>query len=159
MRCPVCGAKLYQKMICPFCKVTAEEVKTASNKKVKEYRKTGRKDLIHFSNVIPQDVNKVKLWLFTIFLGFVGVNHFLIGRNIRGGFAVGSTIACLVTFFIKMFVTFYSSVILIAFQAIYEISFYCMVINLILWASDIFALIIKTFKVPVVLPEKEKKNG
>ena len=159
MRCPICGAKLYQKMICPFCKVTAEEVKSASNKKVKEYRKTGRKDLIHFTNVLPQDVNKVKLWLFTIFLGWIGVNHLIVGRNIRAGFAMTSTATCLTVFFIKLFVVFYNTSIMIAFQVIYEICFYCMVFNLIFWFSDIIALIFRNFKVPVVLPVKEKKNG
>ena len=159
MRCPICGAKLYQKTICPFCKVTADEIKAASNKKVKEYRKTGRKDLIHFTNVLPQDVDKVKLWLYTIFLGLVGVNHFMVCRNIRAGYAVASTVSCLTVFFMKMFINFGSGFIAIAFQLIYEICFYCMVFNILFWFSDILSLILKGFKVPVVLPEKEKKNG
>ena len=88
MRCPICGAKLYQKQICPYCKVTDEQILGASNKKVKEYRKNGDKDLICFTTVVPQDVNRLKLILFTIFLGWLGVNHYYVLRNIRGSFSL-----------------------------------------------------------------------
>jgi len=160
MRCPVCGAKLYQKLICPYCKITAEEIMHASNKKVKECRKTGKKDLICFSTVLPQDVSRVKLWLFTIFLGWCGVNHFIIGRNIRGGFAVGATVMSLFMMLVKyVILTNVSLNFLLFIQALYEISMYAMIINLIMWISDIIALIFKGFKVPVVLPPKEKKKN
>jgi tellurite resistance protein TehA-like permease len=33
-----------------------------------------------------------------------------------------------------------------------------MAINVIIWVLDIFAVILKTFKVPVVLSQKEKKH-
>lgn len=158
MRCPICGAKLYQKIICPYCNVTADDVRAASNKKVKEYRKSGRKDLIHFTNVLPQDVSRVKLWLFTIFLGWCGVNHFIVGRYIRGTFSA-SAVGCSITMFILNFIfhpiTTFGIVLL---KVIYELSFYSMAINIILWASDIIGLLTKSFKVPVVLPEKEKKR-
>ena len=61
MRCPVCGAKLVAKQICPYCKITDEQITAASNRKVKEYRKTGNGDLICYTTVIPNDLSKVKI--------------------------------------------------------------------------------------------------
>jgi len=48
MRCPICGAKMVNKQLCPYCKITDEQVVSASNKKVKEYRQTGNTDMIHY---------------------------------------------------------------------------------------------------------------
>ena len=78
MRCPICGAKLYAKQICPYCKITDEQILNASNKKVKEYRKTGNTDMIHYTTVIPKDLSRLKIILYTIFLGLVGVNHYYV---------------------------------------------------------------------------------
>ena len=160
MRCPICGAKLYQKTICPYCKITADQVKSASNKKVKEYRKTGRKDLIHYTTVLPQDVSRVKLWLFTIFLGWCGVNHFIVGRNIRGCFAATASAGAIIMTIIKVFATIKASgAVLFALNLFYELIFYSMAINIVMWVFDIFSLLTKSFKVPVVLAEKGENNG
>ena len=53
MRCPICGAKMVNKQFCKYCNITDEQVYKASNKKVKEYRKPDRDDLIYFTNVLP----------------------------------------------------------------------------------------------------------
>lgn len=157
MRCPVCGAKLVAKQICPYCKITDEQITSASNKKVKEYRKTGNKDLICYTNVIPSDLSKLKIILYTIFLGWLGVNHIYVSRPVRGIYSIISSAG---SFGILIFGTLFrslSSVGLLIYNILYNIFFYMMAINVILWVFDIFAVIFKSFKVPVVLPKKEKK--
>lgn len=155
MRCPICGARLYQKQICQYCKITDDDIKNASNKKVKEERKFGNTDLIHYSSVIPKDVNKWKLWLYTIFLGFVGVNHFYVNRPVRAWFSVITTSLSMIILFITMFSTIQSQTVIEVILTIYDIVFLVMTVNVIMWISDIINLIFKIFKVPVVLPEKE----
>ena len=103
MRCPICGAKLYQKQICKYCKVTDEQIVNASNKKVKEERKLGNNDLIHFSTVVPKDVEKWKLWVYTILLGFIGVNHFYINRPYRAVYSLVSTILSMSILIVALF--------------------------------------------------------
>lgn len=159
MRCPICGAKLYQKLMCPYCKITAEQIKSASNKKAKEYKKTGRGDLVHYTNVLPQDVSRVKLWLFTIFLGWCGVNHFIVGRKVRGGFSVASLVSSILMIILSLTIKTTLPSILLTVDFFYEIAFFSMAINVILWGSDIISLLTRSFKVPVVLGEKGENDG
>lgn len=155
MRCPICGAKMVQGQICKYCGIDNYQVKNASNKKVTEYRKNDMSDLIYFTTDVPSDVSRLKLILFTIFLGLIGVNHFYVHRNIRGIFAVLSTFTSLAFIFLKAFVKTLGSVLV--FELIYEIFLFAMAINVLLWICDIINSLFKNFKIPVVLAEKESK--
>ncbi len=157
MRCPICGAKLYQKQVCPYCKITDDQILGASNKKVKEYRKNGDKDLICFTTVVPPDVSRLKLILFTIFLGWLGVNHYYVLRYIRGTFSLLSFVLSVVLFSIALANKVSASFAQI-FMIVYDIAFFMMAINLVMWVTDIIAVIFKGFKIPVILAEKEKKK-
>lgn len=152
MRCPICGAKMVQNQLCQYCNITDEQVLNASNKKVSEYRKRDMKDLIHFTNIVPKDVSRFSLLMYTIFLGLIGVNHYYVKRNVRGTFGAVSTGLCLLVFILGIACSFlWSSTV---FRVLYELIFYIFIINIILWISDIVNVIIKTFKIPVVLAEK-----
>lgn len=155
MRCPICGAKMANKQVCPYCKITDTDVNSASNKKVKEYRKAGDKDLIYTTSVLPKDVSRLKLTLFTIFLGVVGVNHYYINRPVRGTFAAVSTGGSFLIFIMYLTMEIKSKIGANIFGLVYQVLFYCMAINIVLWILDIFAVIFRTFKVPVVMPDKE----
>ena len=154
MKCPICGAKMVNKQLCPYCKITDEQVLNASNKKVSKCRKEGNKDLIHFTNIIPKDVNKLKLILFTIFLGVFGVNHLYVKRIVRGWYAIITDSLFLVFVIINMFVMPTSAF----FNVIYQIIGYAMAINVILWICDIINVCVRAFKVPIVLAEKGEKH-
>lgn len=158
MRCPVCGAKLYQKQICPYCKITDQQILGASNKKVKECRKNGDKDLICFTTVVPPDVSRVKLVLFTIFLGWLGVNHYYIKRNIRGSFSLVSFVASVVLFVLTLTTKLAIGTFAFSFGLLYDIAFVMMAFNLVMWITDMIAVIFRGFKIPVVLAEKENKK-
>lgn len=157
MRCPICGAKMVQKQICPYCKVTDTEVLEASNKKVKEARKAGNKDLIHSTTVIPKDVSRLKLVLFTIFFGFIGVNHYYINKPVRATFSLISTVGSLAIFIVYISTDMTGKFGEGLFALIYQIIFYCMAFNVVFWILDIFGALFKTMKVPVVMPDKERK--
>ena len=156
MRCPVCGAKMVQKQICPYCKVTDTEVLEASNKKVKEARRAGNKDLIHTTTMWPKDVSKIKLILFTIFFGFIGVNHYYINRPYRATFSLVSTVGSIAIFVVYLVIDISGKFGEGLFSLVYQILFYCMAFNVILWVLDIFGVVFRSFKVPVVLPDKER---
>ena len=152
MRCPICGSKMVQKQLCKYCNITDEQVINASNKKVSEYRKKDMKDLIHFTDVVPKDVSRLQLILFTIFLGLFGVNHYYVKRHIRGSFSVGAVVLS----FTFMIISFVNTTIrkILFFELLYELSFWAMAINIFLWFGDVINVLIKKFKIPVVLAEK-----
>ena len=155
MKCHICGSKMVDGKLCQYCKVTAEQVYGASNKKVKQYRKNDMSDLIYFTTDIPSDVNKVRLLLFTLFFGFLGVNHFYVKRNIRGAFSLLSFVISVTLLILAQSVNTLSSVLV--FNLFYEIAFFAMAINVLLWICDFINVIFHKFKVPVVLKEKETK--
>ena len=157
MKCPVCGAKMVDGKICKYCNVTSEQVYEASNKAAKIAFKEKRNDDVCYTTDIPKDVNKTKLTLFTIFLGVFGVGSFYVGRLYKGLYSA-ITAGLLFVFSIldylvlngiiggKMVIGFISSLVVWLF-----------IVNLLMWISDVFGLVFKTFKVPVVLPENEIK--
>lgn len=156
MRCPICGSKMIDGKLCKYCNVTDTQVENSSNKKVKEYRKNDMSDLIYFTTYIPSDVSRIKLLLFTIFFGFIGVNHYYVKRNIRATYSLLSTILSIVFLTLRLTIpTLYGVTV---FKLIYELSFLAMAINVILWGCDIINLLFKNFKIPVVLGEKESKK-
>ena len=157
MQCPICGARLYQKEICKYCKITRGEIEAASNKKVVEYRKRGRTDEIHTSNVLPKDVNRAMLIFYTLLLGFFGVHSFYVHRDGRGMFSVISFVLSVAFAIMKASFKITIPTIGIILELFFETAFLLVVINLLFWATDILAVLCKTYKVPVVLPDKEKK--
>lgn len=156
LKCPICGAKLINKQLCPYCKITDDQIINASNKKVKEYRKSGNTDLIHFTNVLPNDVIRWKLVLYTILFGWLGVNYFYINRPYRATYSMVSSIGSTFILIFGWIVDIHTKVGRITYNIIYELLFYMMAINVVLWVTNIVSAIFKKFKVPVVLAEKEK---
>jgi hypothetical protein len=144
------------KQLCKYCGVTDDQVKNASNQKVKEYRKTGNTDLIHYTTVIPNDLKRWKIILYTVLLGWLGINHYYINRPVRATFSLVSTISSIGIMFLGLLIKISTRAGKIAFNIFYEIFFYMMAINVVLWVLDIFGVIFKSFKMPVVLPKKEE---
>ena len=159
MRCPICGAKMVNKQLCQYCNITDEQVFNASNRKVKFERRLGNHDLIHYTNVLPKDINKLKLWLYTIFLGLVGVHSFYVLRPIKGKFSAWSTGLSFGILIIRLFVKFHSDFMNNVIWYLYYFFFLMMAINVVMWISDIIGLLFRLFKVPVVLGEKEVTRG
>lgn len=129
----------------------------ASNKKVKEYRKADRIDEIHTSNVLPKDINKPLLIFYTILLGFFGVHSFYVYRYGRGYFSIISFVVSVIFSILKSTLTITIGWMAVTFELLFELSFLLVVVNILLWATDAIAVLVGTYKVPVVLPIKEKK--
>ena len=157
MRCPVCGAKLVAKQICPYCKITDEQILSASNRKVKEYRKSGNKDLICYTTEIPKDLSRLSIILLTVLLGWLGINHLYVLRPVRGIYSIISTIGSFAMVIMGIAITKFSDLGATIYSIFYNLLLYMMAVNVILWIFDIIAVIFKGFKVPVVLAQKEKK--
>lgn len=156
MRCPVCGSKLYNGVVCKYCKdVTIERIETASNLKAKQAKKLGKKENIVYSTYVPNDVNRVKLLIFTLLFGYVGVHDFYVGKISKGlynAIAVGGAFSLSILEvanriygwgFENSIKTLFSTFALFAAFA------------MILWFRDIVGVLLKKYKVPVILGEKK----
>ncbi len=158
MKCPICGAGM-RTGECIYCKISAEQVKTASNKKAKQALKEGRGKEVYYSRTLPSDVSRKKLLLLTIFLGLWGGGYFYVGKYARAwtvlvvstlSFAVGMVHGILDTrgYNISTALTWG-----------FNIAAFCLAVICILWIVDTFAIILRSYTVPVILGEEKKKRG
>lgn len=146
-KCPRCAMKVpVETLICPDCRLNYQKFNEATNKEAKQALKEGEKDNVLMRKGCPSDVNKIKLLLMVIFLGFAGGHHYYVGRYKMGivyscFFLIGLTNAILNTM-----------VEGIASSMIYQI-FTLFVLGwgivLFMWIFDVVNIIFNKFKIPV----------
>ena len=157
MKCPICGAKMVDGKVCKYCSVTSDQVLQASNKEAKKaFKEKRHKDVCYTTNM-PSDVNKPKLVLLTVFLGWFGVGDFYVGKNIKGSYCAVSFGLAIIAAIFNYLATYQGLGGKEVINVFMSITSYLMVVNLLFWAGDIIGFIFKTYKVPVVLPESEVK--
>ncbi len=155
MRCPICGCKMPQKTMCIYCKITGEQVENASNIKAKQAIKNKQRAIVHYSSVMPKDVNRTKLIVLTVLLGFFGAGNYYVGKYLKGAFCTTSWIL-----YVPFGVTHYVvNQKLPAIELISQIFALFVMVTLLLWVADMINLVIKSYKVPVVIPESKTKVG
>ena len=155
MRCPICNCKMKEKAVCPYCKITGEQVSGASNQLAKIALRSGEKKNVVYSTTFPYDVNYTRLLLIAIFTGFLGIHNFYIGREKKGIFCLSSIV------FVLIFVVIdkaFGATKYFAFDLFYEIAFLCATIAVMFWLYDVMALIFKSFKMPVVIMDNERSK-
>lgn len=157
MNCPICGAKLKNDK-CPYCKITNKQVIYASNKDAKELRlKKQDTSNIHYSNVLPKDVNKVKLWIFLLLGGWFGADSFLTGKYVKGMFCLFTYAACYISSFLKTMAQRFNwgANAVYTFGILLSVSAILGVVVFMMWFVGVIAMLSKKYKVPVVMPSAE----
>ena len=158
MICPNCYNKIANdKSVCDYCKFNINELKTASNKAVKQVRKEGRFNDIIYTSYFPNDLNYKKTFYMAVFGGWFGLHNFYINKTFKAIFNIST-----------LLLSFTSNTLILAevlSEAFTSLNIYILMLyasTLIMWVSDLVALLLKKFKVPVVLKKdikKDKKNS
>ena len=97
MKCPICGCKMKEEFMCPFCKITGEQVRNASNKEAIKRIKTKDTKEVYTSSYLPKDVNNTRLMLTCLFGGVFGVHQFYTGKYKTGFFYLFSFFYSIIT--------------------------------------------------------------
>ena len=145
MICPKCGNKIPKdSTVCLYCNTKVESIMTASNAEAKRALKYKQKDRALLSSFMPYDVNKTKLLLLSIFLGWTGAHCFYVGRMTKGF----TLLVCMILSILFVCIpetwvlhAYVSGVVAGAF------GFVC-VFN---WWYDLLMICFNKFKIPVVL--------
>lgn len=154
MKCPICGCKMKEEFMCPYCKVTGQQVKDASNKEAKErIRKKDTKE-VYNSTYLPKDVNNTRLMLISLFGGMFGAHQFYVGKYKMGFFYLFSTFLGLI-FYVLSSMIFKENLVLKYFRSFGVLL--CAII-LFMWISDFFKVCFRSFSIPVVLGETRFKK-
>ena len=154
MKCPICGCKMKQEIVCPYCNVTGDDVKFASNREAKKRIKANDTKEVYNSTYLPYDVDRKKLALITVVGGFFGFDLYYLGRY-KGGIIQFATI--FLGFISVVLSQFFGYTFL---SGITEVLTLICAVYFLIWLTKIFnILLLKKAKVPVVLPDKvELKN-
>lgn len=140
-----------KEIVCPYCKITGDEVKLASNKEAKRRIKRKEVEEVYESTYIPYDVNKKKLLAITVLGGFIGADAFYVGRYKRA--LVQSAIVFLS--FVLFVMYQYLSVVFLKVPV--ELLTLVCAWFVLTWFTNIFNIIFfNKATVPIVLPTKEE---
>lgn len=165
MRCPNCGAKFPQNAnICIHCGTMMSQLVTASNKEVTRARKEYQPELIVNSSIFPSDLSYKKTLLLCIFLGHFGAHRYYTKQTLSAVImTVLWSLMLIVSFFVGLHWAHYLNLYELGFSAdaingIFGVVSFCGAGIIIKWAFDLIYLIIRKYKVPVVLGKKEEKG-
>ena len=151
MNCPKCGCKMQKQIICPYCKITGDEVRFASNKEAKKRIKEKNKEDVLISHYRPFDVEKRIMILITIFGGFFGIDKYYVGRYLS------ATIhASVITFTFIMVTLRFIYLAIEVIKVLTELSSLVATIYTFLWLCNIVRVFFNGGTYPVVLPNKEQ---
>ena len=106
MKCPKCGCKIQKQIMCPYCKITGDEVRFASNKEAKKRLKNKSNEGVLMSSYIPYDVDKRKLAAITIIGGFFGFDAYYLGRFRYGVIKLATIFLTFICFTLDKFLGF-----------------------------------------------------
>ena len=102
-KCPRCGEKhMEQATKCEYCGLIFSRLEQATNGAAKRAMKNGKANKVVYVKKAPKDVSKIKLYLYTIFLGLFGAEYFYIGRKIRGTVMLCCGIISMIFFALSM---------------------------------------------------------
>lgn len=152
-RCPRCGVKVPTAAEkCPQCGLIYERLKLTTNKSAKVALAKGQKHKVIEYNVLPPDLSWIRLLLYCLFFGYIGVHRFYVGKIKSGFFFVFSFVAvCIAT---MIFLVEASILYNLAYIITLPIAF-----NALFWVMDFFRILFKKFKVPVSIPEDFAVDG
>ena len=146
-KCPRCAMKVpVETLICPDCKLNYKKFNDATNKEAKLALKQGEKENVLLRKGCPKDVNRIKLLLLAIFLGFAGGHLYYVGRYKMGFmyscfFVIGLTNALLASFV--------QGVEKLMIYQIFTVFVLGWGIVLFMWLFDVANIALNKFKIPV----------
>lgn len=144
-RCPRCQKKMPKELnMCPTCRLNFDKFNTATNAEAKQALQQGETHKVLMRTGFPADVKKWKLLLLTIFLGFLGVHYYYVGRKKLGLF-------CTVSFFVGVLNAALQHFTTAKNDLIEIVTFLGLLwgVVLILWVVDIAKVCCNRFKIPV----------
>lgn len=149
--CPRCFYKMPAGLkMCPACGMNFDKLEQATNREGRAALRANEKERVVFTNKLPCDVNKWKLFFLTLFLVFTGAHMFRVGRDVRGfAYLILNILGIVFTFLPSSY--FVTSLM----YNIFIIANLAWAVAVIFWITDAVLVAFNKFKVPVSLPYRE----
>ena len=157
MNCPKCYGKIDKvSNRCKSCGFNMRELNGATHKDVKRAKKEGFGDDVLYTSTLPADMSKKKLLLLCIFLGLFGGHSYYAGKLYKALYSTIVTVGLIV--FSSLHVAYVDIKNLMGVAGAWCLSslYLLMGINLILFITDLIAIIRNRYKVSVYKDEFSK---
>lgn len=146
-RCPRCNAKSpVGLVVCPGCQLNFQKFESATNAEAKQAIKQGEHERVLMRKGRPSDVKFWPLFLFTLFLGFMGAHYYYVGRNKMGAFFT-------VFFIVGLTNAIISSILEAAptgdLWQVFSLMVLVWGVVIFIWIVDIAKVALNKFKIPV----------
>jgi len=150
MNCPQCGCRMKKEIICPYCKITGDEVRFASNKEAVKALKNGEDKLVLVSSYLPYDVPRLKLILWTFLGGAFGFDSYYFGKRVRGILQALFLSVSFISFMLSFAMGFKFM------EPVTEVLTLVVCIYICIWLTNCVKALFGKCKLPVVLPDKQQ---
>ncbi len=153
-KCPRCNFRTAKSgIICPNCSLNYTKFDMATNLEAKDAISKGEKARVLMRKGCPTDVNRLKLTLLTIFLGFLGAHLYYVGRWKK---AIFYTVFFMIGVAYSIITTSLTISSVNLFWELFYILYLVWGAVIILWIIDIVKVCFNKFKIPVSLPYNKK---
>lgn len=153
--CPHCYSKMDRASgVCTKCGFRESSLNGATNTLAKNAKKLFREDEVVKVKKLPQDIDRKKLILLTIFLGFVGAHLYYVGRYTKAIIYSFMFALSLFLFIFCMEVTLYTHGAFVSLLV--KMCFIASGIYIIDLLMDISRVCFNRFKVPVLAPQSKE---
>lgn len=152
MWCPKCYGSMKKKDgICTHCGFKLSEFDGATNQKVRQAIRDGKREDILYTNNLPIDITKKSLLMYCIFLGLFGAHNYYCGK-------FGKAIYMTITTVFSCLFSVLKTNNLGGWFVNYFFSFVALLqgITMFMWIIDLINICINKFKVPVYKEEFSK---
>lgn len=154
MNCPKCYGKIDKvSNRCKSCGFNMRELNGATHKDVRRARKEGFGEDVLYTSILPDDIKKKKLLLLCIFLGLFGGHSYYAGKLVKGLYSTIVTIGLIVISSLHVAYVDIQNLMGIAGAWILSSLYLLMGFNLIMFITDLVAIISNKYKVSVYKDE------
>lgn len=152
--CPRCGLKMPAHFqVCGECGLNFSRVELATNKEAKKAIRLREFDRVVYTQQLPSDMNKWKLFIITLFFGWLGVHMFAVGRYFRGlVYAIVNICGLVFSIVTDAGENLFAGMF---FKDLYAIIMLVWAVCVLFVFGDLLQIAFNKFKVPVALPYKK----
>jgi len=159
-RCPRCNKRMpTNQPVCEGCGLIFSRMEKVSNRAGKEALKSGETNRVIFDKKLPKDLNKWKLFLLALFLGWIGLQYERVGRKKLFFYQLISF--CLIILFAILLSTNVLSSSMFTHKYWGFLCWFMILpasFGLIIWFLSLMQILSNSFKVPVAIDENIVMN-
>ncbi len=153
-KCPRCDHKVpFGQDVCDGCGLIFSRLSKTSNRAAKKYLKQKQYNKVIMDKMLPRDVNKWKLFLWGLFLGWFGVHYAKVGRYKMFTWAIISAASIYIALLLPESWFYHRYLFFLMYGLTVPAAIY-----FVFYVVSVFQIAFGKFKVPIAIDEEYVKS-